>query len=529
MRTLNVRVRLLVVAAVAAVSLWSVYPPDKIKLGLDLKGGVQLVLRVRTDDALRMQTQLSAEQVQDQLQRSGQRGRVELLDASGFRVVDVADPQSLRDAAADLETYRQTTDGAVHTFRLKPEAAHRLRREAVQLTMEIIERRVNDLGVTEPTVSAYTNDDQIAVQLPGVASIKEAIDVIQASGQLRLTLVEKGPFASMSLALAAYGTALPGNVEVLIGDDGSGGEAYYAVGRQPAVTGADLRSAQPALDEFNRPAVAFTLRPDAGRRFGELTARSIGRLLATVVNDRVVAVATITSRIDDRGQIVGLTDAEVKEQVITLNSGALPAGVDYLGQFSVGATLGRDSIRAGVAASLAGLVLVTAFMLAYYRAMGVNAFVSIVLNLLVLLAMMSAIGASLTLPGIAGLVLTIGMGVDSNVLIFERIREERARAASPRAAVRAAFDRVWITIVDTHVASLLAAAMLFQFGTGAVRGFAVMLTLGLLANVFTAVFVSRTLFDLVLSHRARRAARGRAESTPTDERGSEEGFQPMSR
>jgi preprotein translocase subunit SecD len=527
MRTFSVRVRLLIVAAVAAVSLWAIYPADKIKLGLDLKGGVQLVLRVRTDDALRRQTVLSAEQVQDRLERSGQQGRVEPIDESSFKLLDVADERSLRDAAGDLELFQQTTAGSTHTFRLKPEAAHRLRREAVQLTMEIIERRVNELGVSEPSVAPYTDEDQIALQLPGIEDMAAATDIIQATGQLSLTVVERGPFASPAAAHASYDGVVPANVEILPGSDGAGGMTYYVVSRTAAVTGTDLRSAQASLDEFNRPAVGFTLRPEAGRRFGELTARSIGRTLATVANGRVASLATITSRIDDRGQIVGLTQEEVKEQVITLRSGALPAGIDLLGQFSVGASLGQDSIRAGVAASLAGLVLVTAFMLAYYRAMGVNAFVSIVLNLLILLALMAAAGATLTLPGIAGLVLTIGMGVDSNVLIFERIREERATAAGARAAVRAAFDRVWVTIVDTHVASLLAAAMLFQFGTGAIRGFAATLTMGLVANVFTSVFVSRTLFDLTLPRNARPATLMTSGSVSPDQRGGEEGLEPM--
>ena len=527
MRTFSVRVRLLVVAAVVGVSLWSIYPLNKIKLGLDLKGGVQLVLRVRTDDALRRQTQLSAEQVQERLERSGQRGRVEPIDHSSFKVLDVADARLLRDAAAGLEAFQQTTVEGVHTLRLKPEVAHRLRREAVQLTMEIIERRVNELGVSEPSVSPYTDEDQIALQLPGIEDIEEAKEVIQATGQLSLTVVERGPFGSMAAAQGSYGGVVPATVELLPASDGAGGMTYYAVSRNAAVTGTDLRSAQASVDEFNRPAVAFTLRPEAGRRFGELTARSIGRPLATVVSGRVASVATITSRIDDRGQIVGLTSEEVNEQVITLKSGALPAGIDFLGQFTVGASLGQDSVRAGVAASLAGLVLVTAFMLAYYRAMGVNAFVSIVLNLLILLALMATAGAALTLPGIAGLVLTIGMGVDSNVLIFERIREERTAAAGARAAVRAAFDRVWVTIVDTHVASLLAAAMLFQFGTGAIRGFAATLTMGLLANVFTAVFVSKMLFDLTLPRDARSAISTKAESVSADEGGGEEGLEPL--
>jgi SecD/SecF fusion protein len=270
------------------------------------------------------------------------------------------------------------------------------------------------------------------------------------------------------------------------------------VQRAPALTGNDVRTARHALDEFNRPAVGFTLSPDAARRFGAITERNINRQLATVLDDRVVSIATIESRIDDRGQIAGVSRDEMIEQVINLNAGALPAGLEYVEERTVGASLGAASIRAGVLASLGGLVLVLLFMLAYYRMAGVNAAMSVLLNLLVLLAVMAYIPIPLTLPGIAGLILTIGMGVDSNVLIFERIKEELAAAHGPRAAVKGAFTRVWLTIVDTHVTSLIAAAVLFQFGTTPIRGFATTLAIGLLANVFTAVFVSRTLFELVL-------------------------------
>ena len=527
MRTLSVRVRLLIIAAVAAFSIWAVYPPaDRIKLGLDLQGGLQLVLRVRTDDALRAQTQLAAEQVKEQLARAAlDAASVEVLDESSFIVRNVAEPSALRDSSVALESmFDSAADGTTQTFRLKPQAARDLRGETVQQAIETIERRVNELGLAEPIVARYSDEDKILVQLPGVEDVEGAKRIIRATAQLRLTLVERGPMASREAALAAYGKTLPSTLEILPGRaEGLEATMYYVVAKQPAATGADLRGVQQALDEYNRPAVAFTLRPDAARRFGEFTASNINRLMATVVDDRVLSVATIISRIDDRGRIIGLTRKEMVEQVITLKSGALPAGLDYLDQRTVSATLGAASIRAGVVASAAGLALVTIFMLAYYKWMGVNAFVSIVLNLLVLVALMAIFGAKLTLPGLAGLVLTIGMGVDSNVLIFERIREERrqgvpgdreerrqgvpgvseelAAAGSPRAAIRAAFDRVWITIVDTHVASLLAAGVLFQFGTGAVRGFALTLAIGLLANVFTAVFVSRTLFDVAQRRR----------------------------
>jgi preprotein translocase subunit SecD len=501
MRTFSVRVRLLIIAAVVAWSVWAIYPPaEKIDLGLDLKGGVQLVLRVRTEEALRAETQLAAEQLREQIaQQGGQPPRIEVIDSFAFTVAG-GTTRALLDASVGLESlFERRDEGQTQTFRLRPEAARELRRETVQQAIETIERRVNALGLAEPIVAPYTGQDRILVQLPGVEDIEGAKRIIRATGQLRLTLVEGGPFASRDAALKVSGGAPMAGVDVLPGRaEGSGGTVYYLVATQPAVTGADLRSVQQALDEFNRPAVAFTLRPEAARRFGEFTARHLNRVLATVVDDRVLSVATIISRIDDRGQIVGLTREEMIEQAITLKSGALPAGLDYLSQGAVSATLGKASIRAGVFAALAGLTLVVVFMLAYYRGMGVNAFVSIALNLLLLIALLAAFDAKLTLPGIAGLVLTIGMGVDSNVLIFERIREELAAASSPRAAVRAAFDRVWLTIVDTHVASLIAAAVLFQFGTGAVRGFATSLALGLLANVFTAVFVSRTFFGLAM-------------------------------
>jgi preprotein translocase subunit SecD len=507
MRTVSVRLRLLIIAAVVGVSAWAVYPPAaKINLGLDLKGGIQLVLRVRTDDALRIQTQLAAEQLRDALTRAGAgagAGRVEVTAPSAFIAVNVADTQVFRDALAGLEPlFERTVNGSTHTFRLRPQVARELRRETMQQEIETINRRINELGLAEPTVAPYTDDDQILVQLPGVEDIEGAKRVIRATGQLRLTLVERGPFASREAALTAYGNAVPSTLEILPARaERSAATVYYVLAKQPVATGADLRSVQQAVDEFNRPAVAFTLRPEPARRFGEFTEQHINRVIATVVDDRVVSVATIISRIEDRGQIVGLTREEMNEQLITLKSGALPAGLDYLDQRTVSATLGKASIRAGVAASAAALALVTVFMLVYYKAMGVNASVTIAVNLLIVVALMAYFDAKLTLPGIAGLVLTIGMGVDSNVLIFERIREELATAAGLRSAVRAAFDRVWITIVDTHVASLVAAAVLFQFGTGAVRGFALTLAIGLLANVFTAVFVSKTLFDLVLRRR----------------------------
>ena len=435
------RNRVLAIIAVIALSLWFIYPvQDSLKLGLDLNGGVQLVLRVKAGEALARQPQ------------------------SGLTPDDI-----------------------------------------VEQAMRTIERRVNDLGVAEPVIARYTAADQILVELPGVADVDRAKQVIKSTAQLRLTLVDQGPFASREAALAAYGHAAPPDLEVLPGKV-NGGEpaAFYVVRRTPAVTGADLRSARHALDEFNRPAVGFTLNPDAARRFAAITEANINRPLATVLDNRVMSVATIQSRIDDEGRISGVSREEMIEQAINLNSGALPADLEYVDERTIGESLGAASIRAGVVASLGGLGLVILFMLSYYRLAGINALVSVALNLLILLALMAYLPVTLTLPGIAGLILTIGMGVDSNVLIFERIKEELAASQAPRSAVKAAFTRVWLTIVDTHVTSLISAAFLFQFGTSSIRGFATTLAIGLLANVFTAVFVSRTMFEVALglAHRS---------------------------
>jgi len=288
------------------------------------------------------------------------------------------------------------------------------------------------------------------------------------------------------------------------GDSGGGtpGTVYYALRRASVVTGRDLRNARPSLDENNLPAVGFSLNADGARKFGAATEANIGRQLAIVLDNRVYSAPVIQSRISDEGRISGsFTQQEAQDLSLTLRSGALPASLTYLEERTVGPTLGADSVRAGVTASIGGLLFVVAFMIVYYKLTGLNAVISIVVNLLILLGLMAYLGSTMTLPGIAGFILTIGMGVDSNVLIFERIKEELTGTRGARAAVNAGFDRVWWTIVDTHVSSLISALLLLQFGTGPIRGFAVTLIIGLASNVFTAVFVSRTVFELVLGQR----------------------------
>ena len=507
----NVRLRLSLTVLVIGLAVWAFYPPSqKINLGLDLKGGVHLVLRVQTDDALRSETAITAERVRDTLTRNAV--SFTKLDVTGpdeFRVEGVTDDAALRDATADAEsTFNRDSRGGVHTFKIKPNIANQLRDEAVTQALQTIERRVNELGVAEPIVARYSGRDQILVQLPGVSDVQRAKQVIRATAQLQFRLVDNPtPFPAREEALRAFNNVLPPDVEILPGRlEGSGtagtaGTVYYAVKKTSVVTGSELRSAQQGLDQFNRPAVMFTLKQDAAQRFGNFTQSNIGKPLGVILDNRVMSVATIQDRITDNGQINGISREEMQDLVITLKSGALPASLTYEEERTVGPSLGAESIRAGVIASLGGLAMVVLFMLVYYKLTGLNAVISIVVNLVILLGFMAYLGATMTLPGIAGFILTIGMGVDSNVLIFERIKEELRTAKGARAAVNAGFDRVWWTIVDTHVSSLIAAAFLFQFGTGPIRGFATTLTIGLISNVFTAVFVSRTVFELVLSRR----------------------------
>ena len=510
----NVRWRVALTVAVVALAIWAFYPPaTKINLGLDLKGGVHLVLQVNTDDAIRIETETTTERLRDSLTRAGVAfAKIEPSTAPGeagvFRVEGIQDEAPFRDASVDAETvFDRSSSAGVSTYRMKPNIENDLRRQAVDQALQTIERRVNELGVAEPIVAKQGGQDQILVQLPDIAEPERAKQVIRSTALLQLRLVEQGPFPTREAALQAYGNALPADAEVLpgrqegAGTAGTAGTAYYVVKRVSVVSGNDLRNAAPSIDQFNRPAVSFTLKQDAAARFGSFTSANIGKLLGIILDGRVMSVATIQDRITDNGQINGISREESQDLVITLKSGALPASLTYLEERTIGPSLGRESIEAGVLASIGGLAMVVVFMLFYYKLTGLNAIISITVNLIILLGMMAYLGATMTLPGIAGFILTIGMGVDSNVLIFERIKEEMGAARGARAAVNAGFDRVWWTIVDTHVASLNAAAFLFQFGTGPIRGFATTLTIGLLANVFTAVFVSRTVFELVLSRR----------------------------
>ena len=372
--------------------------------------------------------------------------------------------------------------------------------DIVKEVIRTLERRVNQLGVADPVITEYgTTGDQILVQLPGVKDVAQAKRLMISVAQLSLQIVEEMAPTQEMLLQSSQGIVPPA-LEVVEGQGRAPREnVFYLVRRQAAMTGRDLKTARVGVGDHGEPNVQFTLNPEGAARFKQETGRNIGRRLAIVLDERVTSAPVIEQPVGAEGQIRGhFTAAEADELAKVLRAGALPAKMRYLQELTVGASLGRDSIRAGIIASAAALVFVTVFMLVYYRLSGLNAVVALAANLLILLAAMAYAGATLTLPGIAGIILTMGVGVDTNVLVFERIREELRNGRTVRAAVLNGFDRVWITILDTHATVLIAAAFLFQFGTGPIKGFAVTLVMGLLANVFASYFVSKFLFEWVL-------------------------------
>jgi preprotein translocase subunit SecD len=338
-------------------------------------------------------------------------------------------------------------------------------------------------------------------------------DIMQSTAMLEIKQSLGGPYPSEQAALQDKGGVLPADAILLPGQAQPGsteGQAWYLVSRVSAVSGKDLRDAQPSSDQNGQPSVSFTLTGEGGQRFYNFTSSHVGDSLAVVLDNKVKEVANIKEPIRDRGEISGgrMSDQQAKDLSMILRSGALPASISYLEERTVGPSLGADSIRSGVRAAVIGMVAVLIFMLIYYRGAGINADVALILNLIILLGFLgwstiAGVNVALTLPGIAGVILTVGMGVDSNVLIFERIREELRNGKTPPSAVDQGFSHAWITIVDTHVTTIVSAAILFIFGTGPVKGFATTLTFGLLANLFTAVFVSRVIFDWILSRKQR--------------------------
>ncbi len=498
---------------------------NNIRLGLDLKGGSHLVLQVQVQDAVKAEADQAIERLKDDLRKQNitwnsidrnDPQRVEDADSVEITIKGVPATQSSAFRSLINERYgewvltpQNSTD---YAMRMKPSDLVALKRDTVEREVQTISNRINQLGLTEPSVQQYGragDQYQILVQLPGVDDPARVKELIGTTAVLEIVEVKDGPYPSREAALSQHGGVLPLNTKLVkqLPRAGNEGEQWYLVSRTPVITGRDMRNARSGQDEFRKWETNFSLSQDGGKRFGRFTEANIGNRLAVVLDQNIVSVATIQSRIDDSGRITGLgSEEEAVDLSRYLRSGSLPAGIVYLEERSIGPSLGADSIHEGFLAGIAGLAAVIVAMLLYYKRSGVNAVLALILNTVVLLAAVSYFHAVLTLPGIAGIILTIGMAVDSNVLIFERIREELRSGKAVVSAVDTGFNKAWWTIVDTHVTTIVSCAFLFLFGEGPVRGFAVTLVIGLIANVFTAVFVSRTIFDYELSGHRRMEA-----------------------
>jgi preprotein translocase subunit SecD len=495
---------------------------DRIHLGLDLKGGSHLILQVMVNDAVGAQSDHAAELLKDELQKAKVNyADIAKLDNQPEKVVIKGVPldasSTIRGIVNDRLPEYDVAAGPDNSWVLtmKPQQLADLKDRTLEQSIEAIRTRVDSLGVSEPLIQKNgLGDNQILVQLPGVDDPGRVKEIIQSTARLELreALDHGQTYPTEQAALQAHNGILPANSVILPSKPRRGEQdgGFIIVSRVPVVGGTDIRSADPGnKSDTNEPIVNFYLTAAAGKKFGAFTAAhskdsADPSNLAIVLDNKVITAPSINSQINDSGIIEGgFTEESAKDLAMLLRSGALPASLHYLTERTVGPSLGADSIRAGVKAAIAGMAAVLIFMLVYYRGAGVNADLALILNLVILLGFMGFFGAVLTLPGIAGVILTVGMGVDSNVLIFERIREELRSGKASAAAVDQGFDRAWTTILDTHVTTIVSALILFFVGTGPVSGFGLTLIFGLLANLFTAVFVSRVIFDAVLSRKGR--------------------------
>ena len=523
----NLRWKVIVIIAVMLVFLFGIFGvpkswsgsgllasmTDRIHLGLDLKGGTHLILQVQVNDAVKADAERAMERLKDEMRTR----KINYADISQPDAVNNPDRVVIKgvppDATSDLRSLindrlpeYDATSGAENSWvlNMKQQQLTELKNRAVAQAIETIRNRVDKLGVSEPIIQEHgLGDYQILVQLPGVDDPARVKEIMQSTAMLeiRQAMNNGATYKDEQAALAAVNGVLPDNSVLMHGKNigASGEDAVYVISRVSAVAGHDLREARVGRSsQTGQPEVNFFLTAEGGRRFANFTGQHVGDYLAVVLDNKVMEVAVIKSEIGDSGVIEGrFTDQQAKDLALILNSGALPAGIKYLEERTVGPSLGADSIRQGIMAILGSTVLVFVFMLIYYRLSGLVADVALGLNLLLLLATMAGFHATLTLPGIAGIALTIGMAVDTNILIFERIREELRAGKTVRGAIDAGFSRAFKTVIDTHVTVLVSGLILFQFGTGPVKGFAVTLMIGIAASLFTAVFFTRLLFDLL--------------------------------
>jgi len=487
------------------------WPHTKINLGLDLQGGMHLALEVEAEKAVESTLQRTVQDMQEELRKARVRYRDLALDKNviSIRLLGQEGREAFQkmfdEQFPNLKVVSRDEQGKdlVMRITLPDSEIDRVKELAVAQALETIRNRIDQFGVTEPDIRRQ-GERRILIQLPGIDDPDRAKELVGRTAQLQFRMLDE----THSLERALEGHPPPES-EVLYEsrtheETGRTIRTPYLVKKKVLLTGEYLQEARVAFDSrYGDPYVSIEFDRNGARIFERITAENVGKRLAIVLDNTVYSAPVIREKIAGGSAMIegGFTDAEAKDLAIVLRAGALPAPVNILEERTVGPSLGHDSIRMGLVSILIGFVLVAVFMMVYYKGAGLVADLALVLNVLIIAGGLAMFGATLTLPGIAGVILTIGMAVDANVLVFERIREELRLGKTPGAAVDAGFSRATLTILDANVTTLVAALVLFQFGTGPVKGFAVTLSIGIVASFFTAVFVSRIIFDYFLFYR----------------------------
>ncbi len=509
----NLRWKVILTLGIVAIAVYLAYPPGKkINRGLDLRGGIHLVLQVITDDAVNIDTDEEINRLQDQFKKKNLafasivKGKVGQISIQGTTPDQEGAVRDLLDE--NFQNWDYVFVGTTATLTMKGQVQMYLRDQAVNQALETIRNRVDQYGVAEPTIQRQgLAGDRIIIELPGVDNPERVKSLIKTTAILEWKLVKAGPAPDEQTLLASFDGTVPEDAEVVKGDPKRTSGGYYLVERVATVTGKDLRVVRRSQDEWNSPAVSFSLNPEGGRRFERVTEENIGKEIAIILDERVISSPVVESAIPavSGGIIRGrFTIEEAEDLVVMLRAGALPAGIKYLEERTIGPSLGADSIRKGLSSGIAAVILVMIFMVVYYRLAGVNAITALILNIVLLFGALAYFRAALTLPGIAGIILTMGMAVDANVLIFERIREELLAGKSILNSIATGFSRAFSAIFDSNLTTIISAVFLFQFGTGPVKGYAITLIIGISASMFTAVFVSRLIFDLTVAGKKRK-------------------------
>ncbi|MGE4518790.1 MAG: protein translocase subunit SecD [Desulfobacteraceae bacterium] len=490
----------IIISAVLVIPTFNpdIWPHKQINLGLDLQGGMHLVMQVDTDKAVENRTERLVSGIREELK--GERIRYKSVVKSGISKIDVViDDQNEADNFSDLLkknfqelSVEKASSENKFILRMTEEEVKNIKKLSVAQALETIRGRIDEFGVSEPDIRKQ-GDNRILIQLPGIDDPQRAKNLIGKTAQLEFKLVdEKADINNLPMTSEiAYQVSDTDNKKV-----------PFILKKRTLLTGEYLTDARVSFDtQFNDPYVSIEFNAKGARIFDQVTAENIQKRLAIVLDGKVYSAPVIQDRISGgRAQITGsFTVEEARDLAIVLRAGALPAPVKIIEERTVGPTLGADSIKKGLVSMAVGGAIVVVFMGIYYSGAGLIANFALIINILLIGAGLAAFQATLTLPGIAGMILTIGMAVDANVLIFERIREELRLGVSTYAAISNGFERAALTIMDANVTTLIAAVVLFQFGTGPVKGFAVTLTLGILSSLFTALFVSRVIFDYIYS------------------------------